>query len=105
MSSAVGQSVSSRVPRISTRAVRRSVDAPEELEQGGLAAAGGPHDGDVLARVDAEETPPERVHRLAVHRIVLAQVAGDRSSGAAKAHVASARSVAAMGARDASQAG
>ena len=83
-------------------AAARRVDPAHELEQGGLPAAGRSGDGHVLARLHREGDAAKRVHRLPVHGIVLAQVAGDQER---RAHVASARSVAAIGACDASQAG
>jgi hypothetical protein len=61
----------------------------------------------VLTAADAERDPAERVYRLAADRVVLPQVTGDenRPGMGRGAQVASARKVAAMGARAASHAG
>ena len=86
----------------------RRVDPAEQLEQGGFAAARGPDDGHVLALAHRQRDAAERVHRLAVHRVVLGEFAcpkQNRALGRVYRHVASVRSVAAIGARAARSAG
>src|SRR5204863_9598838 len=85
------------------------VDSTVEREQRGLAASRGADHRDVVAEVDSERHVTQSVHRLAVHRILLAEMMGEQQRRSLRspwgAHVASSRSVRAMGARAASQAG
>ena len=88
-------------------AARRGVDPAQQLQQGGLAAARRSHDGHMFPAADRERDAAQRVDRLAADGIVLPQVVGDeyRVGVDRSAQVASARKVAAIGARAASQAG
>ena len=88
-------------------AARRRVDPAQQLQQGGLAAARRSHDRHVLAAADRERDAAQRVDRLPPDGIVLPQVVGDENRVGVDrgAQVASARKVAAIGARAASQAG
>src|ERR1041385_5510294 len=70
------------------------------MQQRGLAATGRSGDSDVLATFDREARPTKGVDSLARHGIVLPDIARLE-----QAHGASARSVAAIGPRPASQAG
>src|SRR5215210_4379872 len=91
---AIGESVQPRAHDLD-RARGRRVDPTEELQQRGLSAAGRTHDRDVITGVDTERDAAERVDDLAVHGIVLPQLAGTQRR---RVHVPSARSVAAIGA-------
>jgi len=78
------------------------VDSSDQLEQRRFAAAGGTCNHDVLPRIYREGNASQRLHRLMVHGIALGQISNQQNR---PAHVASALSVAAIGARDASHAG
>jgi hypothetical protein len=58
-------------------ALRRRVEAAEEVHQRGFAGAGGSHDGDVLVVLDADVDALESVDGLVAHLVGLPEVVGD----------------------------
>ena len=84
---------------------RRLVDSPDQLEQGGLAATRRTHDRDIFTRPNLERHIPEGMYDLSVHRVVFTKTPANQHGPGVRAHVASSRNVAAIGARAASHAG